>query len=115
MKKLVLLAFNGDPVCFIHVLLNALDMNEKGHVAKIIIEGSATKLVEPLAEPDNPLHKYWEKTKELNLVEGVCKACASKMGTLKQAESQGLRLLDDMSGHPSMTRYIDAGFEIITF
>jgi hypothetical protein len=115
MKRIALFAFNGDPVCFVHVLLNALDMNEKGYVAKIIIEGSATKLVKPLAEPDNPLHKYWEKAKGLNLVEGVCKACASKMGTLKQAESQGLTLLDDMSVHPSMTRYIDAGFEIITF
>jgi hypothetical protein len=29
MKKFALFVFNGDPICFIHVLLNALDMN--GH------------------------------------------------------------------------------------
>jgi hypothetical protein len=37
------------------------------------------------------------------------------MGTLKQAEAQGLRLLDDMSGHPGMANYKEQGFEIITF
>jgi hypothetical protein len=115
MKKIALFAFNGDAVCFIHVLLNALDMNEKGYVVKVIIEGSATKLVEIFVQPDNPLYNYYQKAKECNLIEGVCKACASKMGTLKEVESQGLTLLDDMSGHPSMTRYLDAGFEIVTF
>jgi hypothetical protein len=29
MKKIALFVFNGDPMCFIHVLLNALDMEEK--------------------------------------------------------------------------------------
>jgi len=115
MKRIVLFAFNGDPVCFIHVLLNALDMNEKGYIIKIIIEGAATQLIKPLAQPDNPLHSHWEKAKELHLIEGVCKSCASKMGTLQEAESQGLPLLDDMSGHPGMGRFMDAGFDIITF
>lgn len=115
MKRLALFAFNGDPVCFVHVLLNALDMNEKGHVVKIIMEGSATQLVGTLTQADNPLNNHWQKVKEFNLVEGVCKACATKMGTLKHSESQGLTLLGDMSGHPSMSRFMDAGFEIITF
>ena len=29
MKKVVLFAFNADVMCFIHVLLNALDMKDK--------------------------------------------------------------------------------------
>ena len=49
MKKVVLFAFNGDFMCFIHVLLNALDMHEKSYDVKIVIEGSATKLVPELA------------------------------------------------------------------
>jgi hypothetical protein len=28
---------------------------------------------------------------------------------------QGLKLLEDVLGHPGMARYHDAGFEIITF
>jgi len=41
MRKTVLFVFNGDPMCFIHVLLNALDMKEKGHEAGIVVEGAA--------------------------------------------------------------------------
>lgn len=48
MKKFALFVFNGDPMCFIHVLLNALDMSEKGYEARIIIEGAATKLIPEL-------------------------------------------------------------------
>ena len=115
MKKMALFVFNGDPMCFIHVLLNALDMKEKGYKVKVIIEGAATKLVPELAKEDNPLHKLWEKAKSAGLVDGVCKACSNKMGTLDAAKNQNLALLDEMTGHPSVARYHDAGFEIITF
>ncbi len=115
MKKVVLFVFNGDPMCFIHVLLNAIEMKDKGYEAKIVVEGSAAKLIPELAKEDNPLHKLWEKAKGSELIDGVCKACANKMGTLGDAEAQGLNLLDEMSGHPSMAGYRDKGYEVITF
>ena len=115
MNKFALFVFNGDPMCFIHVLLNALDMKAKGHEAKIIIEGSSVKLIPDLVQPGNPLNGLWNKNLEAGLVEGVCKACSTKLGTLEAAKEQGLTLLDDMSGHPSMAAYRDKGYEIITF
>lgn len=102
-------------MCFIHVLLNAADLKRKGHEVCIVIEGAATKLVQPLAEEGNPLHRQWEKVKSDRLVDGVCKACATKMGTLAAAEEQGLALLDGMSGHPAMETYAAKGFTLITF
>jgi hypothetical protein len=63
----------------------------------------------------NPLNGLWEKILEADLVEGVCKACSSKLGILEAAKEQGLALLDDMSGHPSIAAYRDKGFKIITF
>ncbi|MDX2479283.1 MAG: cytoplasmic protein, partial [Desulfuromusa sp.] len=60
MKKFALFVFNGDPMCFIHVLLNALDMQAKGHEATIIIEGAAVKLVPELVKPENPLNGLWK-------------------------------------------------------
>jgi hypothetical protein len=115
MKKMALFVFNGDPVCFIHVLLNGLDMRAKGMGGRIVVEGAATALLPKLAEPGNPLYKLWEKAKSQGIVEGVCKGCAQKMGTTQEAINQGLALLDDMSGHPSISRYIEAGFEVISF
>ena len=115
MKKVALFAFNGEPMCFMHVLLNALDMSERGYEVKIVIEGSATKLVPELAKADNPMHRLYEKAKGIDLIDGACKACSNKMGTLEAAKGQGLRLLDEMTGHPSMARYQEEGFEVVTF
>ncbi len=115
MKKFALFVFNGDPMCFIHVLLNALDMKEKGHEVKIVIEGASTKLIPELAKAEHPLNGLWKKNLEAGLIEGVCRACSSKMGTLESAKKQGLTLLDEMAGHPSIAAYRDRGFEILTF
>jgi len=115
MKKVVLFVFNGDPMCFIHVLLNALDMKENNIDTKIVIEGAAVKLITEVAKSENPQHKLWEKVKAAGLVEGVCKACSQKLGTLEAAEAQKLTLLNDMSGHPSISKYMKYGYEVITF
>ncbi|MCP3872553.1 MAG: cytoplasmic protein [Desulfobacteraceae bacterium] len=115
MKKFVLFAFNGDPMCFVHVLLNALDMKEKGDEVKIIIEGESVKLIPELVVTGHILNTLWVKVIKQNLIEGVCYACSSKLGTLEDAKNQGLTLLDDMAGHPAMSGYRENGFEIITF
>jgi hypothetical protein len=115
MEKVALFVFNGDPMCFIHVLLNALEMAAKGKKAKIVIEGASTKLLPDLGRKENPLHDLWEQVKEKGLVAGVCKACSSKTGTLDSAKEQQLALLDEMKGHPSIAKYQDEGYSVITF
>ena len=115
MKKVALFAYNGEFMCFIHVLLNALDMHERGYEVKVVIEGAATKLLPELAEEGNPMLRLYEKAKGFDLIDGACKACCNKMGTLEAATGQGLRLLDEMTGHPSIARYLEEGFEVITF
>ncbi len=115
MLKVALVAFQGETMCFVHVLLNSLDIKELGGEAKIIIEGQATKLLEDLNRSEHAFHSLYIKTKEAGLIEGGCRACATKTGSLAEAQAQGLHLLDDMSGHPSLARYLEAGFTIITF
>ena len=114
-KKIALFVFNGDPMCFIHVLLNALDMDSKGYTAKVVIEGTATKLIPDLAKPDNPLGGATPICIAAGLIAGVCQACAGKMGTLDAVKDQGLELLADMNGHPSMSGYLQEGFKVISF
>ncbi|MCP3953220.1 MAG: DsrE family protein [Desulfobacterales bacterium] len=114
-KKAALFVFNGDPMCFIHVLLNGLDLAGNGYDVKLVIEGSATKLIPGLDEAGNPQHHLWQNVKEKGLVEGVCKACATKTGVLDACRQQGLSLLGDMSGHPAMSAYLNQDYELITF
>lgn len=115
MQKTALYAFNGEMMCFVHVLLNALDLNAKGHEVALVIEGSATKLASELAQPDNPMHGLWTKARDAGLISAVCRACSQKMGVLQQIEDMGLPLGDDMQGHPGMARYLDNGYRVITF
>lgn len=115
MKKVALFVFNGDPMCFIHVLLNALDMDAKSYECRVVVEGAATQLIPALGKDDHPLHKLWEKTLAAGLVQGVCKACSQKLGTLEACREKGLELLDGMNGHPSMADFREQGYEIITF
>jgi hypothetical protein len=111
MDKFAFFAFNGNLMCFQHVLLNALDLDEKGHEAKIIFEGEAVKLVQKLEESNN---KQYFEAKEKGLIDCVCKACSAKLGVLEYNEQVDIPLKGDMSGHPSMESYIEKGFEIIT-
>jgi hypothetical protein len=115
MKKVAMFVFNGSPICFVHVLLNALDMHERGDTVEIVMEGEATQLVAELSQPDNWLNNLWQKACAENLVAGACKACAQKLGARQAIEARGLTLLDDMSGHPGMAAFREQGYEIITF
>jgi hypothetical protein len=115
MGKVVLVPFNGEEMCFIHVLLNALDMDAKGMQARIVVEGSATGLVPRLRQEDNPLHALYGRCKDKGFFAGVCKACATKTGGLEAAKEEGLPLLDEMNGHPSMGGWIEDGWTVITF
>ncbi len=113
--KVALFPFNGEMMCFIHVLLNALDMKEKGYDVGIVIEGAATTLVPKLAEASNPMHSLYQQVKDSGLIFGACKACSAKLGVLDAVEAEGLPLLGDMKGHPAMSGYMDQGYQIITF
>lgn len=115
MKRIVLFAFNGDPMCFVHVLLNALSMDSQGYHVKIVIEGSATKLIPQLIDAGNPLHGLFEKAEKSGIIAGACKACSQKMDVLDVVRERGLELLDDMNGHPGMYHFLEDGFEVITF
>lgn len=112
--KVCYVTFNGELMCFGHALFNAIDADDKGNDVKIIIEGSSTKLIKDLYKEDNPFHKFFKDCLDRGLIEGVCKACANKMGTLAFAKAQGLPILDEAFGHPSLQKYLDEGYEIIS-
>jgi hypothetical protein len=107
----VIFAFNGNPTCFIHVLLNALDMQNEGIETKVIIEGEAVKLIR---EMDTTVNPFYLMAKEKGLIDGICKACSAKMGVLEFNETVGIPLVGDMSGHPPIAAYVKKGCQVIT-
>lgn len=113
--KVALFAFNGEAMCFVHVLLAARDLHEKGHEVKIVLEGAACKLPAEHADPEAPGAKLYHEVLGLGLFDCICKACGGTMGGLEAATAQGIEAAGEMHGHPAMARYLEAGYQIITF
>lgn len=115
MEKVALVGFNGESMCFVHVLLNALDMQAKGFDVRLIVEGSSVTQVAELANPSHPFAGLYAKVREAGLIWAVCKACAAKMNSLAAAEEQGLPVRGEMSGHVALAECVKDGYRIITF
>lgn len=110
MKKYLFYAMEGKKMCFLHVLMNALDLDEKGHQVHIVLEGEACKMPQVLREENNPLYL---KAIEKGLIKGACHACSQMLGVLSFNEKEPFQMLADMKGHAGMKPFIDAGYEII--
>lgn len=111
MKRVLFYAMTGEKMCFQHILMNGLDLALAGNEVKIIFEGASVKLVSVFEEENNPLYK---KAKDANLIAGVCLACSKVLNVYEDNLKSGLTMLDDMSGHAGMKRYIDDGYDVIS-
>jgi hypothetical protein len=107
-------AFSGDPGCFAHAMLNAMDMKDRGYDVKVVIEGDATKMLSLLRNETKPFADVYRRFRDLGLIDCVCRACATKNSVVPVVIEQNLKLGDDMSGHPGMAAYMEQGYEIVT-
>ena len=114
-KKVTMFAFNGDAMCFGHALLNVLNMKENGYDIKLIIDGSATRQVRELTQNNSLFGRIYGKVKEAGLIDCVCKSCSALTESLESAREQGLTFCEEMSGHPSIARYMDDGYQVLLF
>ena len=113
MRKIAIVSFQGEMPCFVHALLNVWNYYERGYDSALIIEGASTKLLGQIA--NSPKGELWAKIKDAGLVKSVCKACTAQMGTLEEAEEQGLPIDAALSGHSDLEPFTKAGYEIIIF
>lgn len=115
MNKIIFFAFRDNPLCFVHVLLNSLDMAKKGMEGKIVLEGEAVTLVPVMADPAHFLHSLYSKAKEQGLILGACRACSNKLHVTDAIAQEGIPLIGEMSGHPAMSDFIEKGYTLLTF
>lgn len=99
MQKIVFFAFRDNPLCFIHVLLNALDMHEKGLEGKIVLEGEAVTLVPVMADANHFLHPLYTRAKEKNLILGACRACSAKLKVTEAVTKENIPLIGEMASY----------------
>ena len=113
MKQIAIVSFQGEMPCFVHALLNTWNYHVKGYEVALIVEGASTARLADIAK--SPQAGLWEKIRGQGLIKSVCKACAAQMGTLQEAEAQGLAIDAALSGHSDLEAFTAQGFEIILF
>ncbi|HOQ62683.1 MAG TPA: hypothetical protein PKZ39_01795 [Clostridia bacterium] len=111
MKKVLLYAMTGEKSCFMHVLLNAVQLHEGGAQVRVVFEGASVKLVKGLEDTQNPVYL---KAKQAGLLAGICLACSKTMGVYEDNLASGLPMLSDMSGHAGIKPYLDEGYEVVS-
>ena len=114
MKKIVVFAFSGEPSLFVHAMLNAMDMKDRGYDVKVVIEGEATKLLSLLRNETKPYADVYRQFRDRGLIDRVCRACATKNGVVPVVIEQNLKFGDDMAGHPAIAAYMEQGYEVLT-
>lgn len=112
MNKYVLYALRGEEMCFMHVLLNALDLHNGGDEVKIVFEGASVTLIPVFEQKQLPLYL---KAKSLGLIAGACRACSQTLGVIEEVKDSGLPLLEDMQGHAGLRPFVEEGYRVLTF
>ncbi len=111
MKKILFYGMTGEKMCFQHVLMNALELHDAGLEVKIIFEGASVKLISQFEDEGNPLYN---KAKDAKLIAGICLACSKVLGVYEANLKTDLPMLDDMSGHAGMKKYIEDGYDVVS-
>ena len=114
-EKIAVFLLSGPeaPCRLVHTFIWALDVVERGGEVKVVLEGAAPGWLLELPDPGQTQHRLYQKVKKLDLIDAVCKACAIQAGAVEAASAEGLRLVNDASGHVSLVPYTEAGYQIV--
>ena len=98
-------------------VVNALETDkecrESGDEVALIFDGAGTRWIGELEKPDHRYHWLYEAVADV--VPGACGYCAAAFGVKEAVEAAGVPLLEEYDRHPSLRKYLDVGFQVVTF
>ncbi|AKS38376.1 hypothetical protein NP92_08495 [Anoxybacillus gonensis] len=97
----------------LHALLYAQELKEAGHEVKVVFDGAGTVWIRKFEEPENKYYPLYKTVKQLDVIEGVCEYCAGAFGVAEDVEKSGFNSLGEKNGHPSISSFIDQGYQLI--
>lgn len=98
----------------LHALLYATELKRSGHPVAMIFDGAGTGWAKALRDPKNKLHGKFMVLKNMGIVEEICDFCAGAFKVkdgLKTSPDAGL--VGEFEGHPSITKWVDQGYQIL--
>jgi hypothetical protein len=101
-----------------NALAAAYDFKESGEDVTVLFQGTGTRWVGELANPDHPAHDLFESVRDV--IAGVSCGCADVFGAADDATQAGWALIKDnpvpgTSGLPSLRKLLADGRRVLTF
>lgn len=101
-----------------NALATAFDYKENGTEVKVLFNGTGTRWIAELSNPENPVHSLFEAVKDK--IAGVSCGCADVFGAAEEVDKSGFDYLTENAipgtrGLPSVHRLASEGFTILTF
>jgi len=99
----------------VHALLYAQELYEKGHAVRLMFDGAGTTWIEELTNPasEHMLKTQYEAFQKLGVTEIVCDYCAGAFGVHDALQTRQLPLDGAYQGHPSLAKWIEAGYQVL--
>ena len=97
----------------VNALEAAKELKEGGDDVRLIFDGAGTAWVPELGGKEHKAHPLYEAVADR--IEGVCAYCAKAFGVKDAVVAQGVRLVSEFEGHPSVRRLVHDGYQVITF
>ena len=91
----------------------AKELKSNNHPVEVLFDGAGTAMLAELADPGHRLHGLFAAVRDRVL--GACAHCARAFGAFERLERLGLPLVAEFEGHPSLARFLKAGYRVLSF
>ncbi|GIW44949.1 MAG: hypothetical protein KatS3mg077_2231 [Candidatus Binatia bacterium] len=98
-----------------HALLYAKELQENSHTVVLVFDGAGTEWVEEWTRPGSadPLVPLYREVRAKGITNVVCDFCANAFQVKNSLKERGTQLVSEYSGHPSIAKWANQGYQII--
>lgn len=98
----------------LHALLYSLEMKKAGYDVTLMFDGAGTTWVQPLASGQDAASPLYKELAAAGAVEVICDFCATAFGQRPGIEALGRSVTSEFKDHPSIVRWTEKGYQVIT-
>ena len=99
----------------LHALLYTRELKDAGNTVQLVFDGGGTRWVQEMADPEHKLNPLYKSLLADDLIAGVCDFCIGAFeGDKELVRSEGIKLVDENQGHPSLAKLVAEDYQIIT-
>lgn len=99
-----------------HAFLYVKELKEHGHEVVLIFDGAGTTWAEELSNPESQsnLKGLYDEFMQAGVLEIVCDYCATAFGKKQALVKRNRNLVSEYEGHPSIAKWLNNGYQLIT-